>query len=87
MKSERKQAVALRYRSDIDHSPKVIGKGAGLKAEEIIALAIENNIPIQEDVSLVELLSKLEVNQAIPEELYEVVAEIFAFIYRIDQNH
>lgn len=85
-KLEKKQAIALRYQADKDHSPKVVGKGQGLLAEEIISLAKENRIPIQEDPTLVEMLSQLEVNQSIPPELYEVVAEVFAFIYRIDQN-
>ncbi|MFC0558622.1 EscU/YscU/HrcU family type III secretion system export apparatus switch protein [Halalkalibacter alkalisediminis] len=83
---EKKQAIALRYQANKDHSPKVIGKGQGLLAEEIITLAKEHQIPIQEDPSLVGMLSQLEVNQTIPPELYEVVAEVFAFIYRIDQN-
>ncbi|TWI55142.1 EscU/YscU/HrcU family type III secretion system export apparatus switch protein [Halalkalibacter nanhaiisediminis] len=83
---KRKQAVALRYQSDTDVSPKVVGKGKGLVADEIIAKAKEHNIPIQEDPSLVEMLGQLELNQSIPPELYEVVAEIFSFIYRIDKN-
>ena len=83
---EKKQAIALRYQADKDHSPKVIGKGQGLRAEEIITLAKKHQIPIQEDPSLVGMLSQLEVNQTIPPELYEVVAEVFAFIYRIDQS-
>ncbi|MDT8859043.1 EscU/YscU/HrcU family type III secretion system export apparatus switch protein [Alkalihalobacillus sp. MEB130] len=82
----KKHAVALRYQPETDLSPQVIGSGKGFMAEEIIKKAKEHKIPIQEDKALVELLSQLEVNQAIPTELYEVVAEIFAFIYRIDQN-
>jgi flagellar biosynthesis protein len=82
----KKQAVALRYDAKADESPQLIGKGRGLLAEDIITKAKEHNIPIQEDASLVEVLSQLELNQKIPSELYEVVAEVFAFIYRIDRN-
>ncbi|MBP3952053.1 EscU/YscU/HrcU family type III secretion system export apparatus switch protein [Bacillus suaedae] len=82
----KKQAVALKYDHSIDDSPRVIGKGNGIIAEEIIAKAKENNIPIQEDHSLVSLLAQLEINQSIPNELYGVVAELFAFIYKIDRD-
>ena len=85
-KETKKRAVALRYHQERDHAPKVIGKGEGFVAEEIIERAKQHNIPIQEDPTLVELLGQLEINQAIPAELYETVAEVFAFIYQIDKN-
>ncbi len=81
-----KQAVALRYQPDRDVAPKLIGKGKGYVAEEIIKRAKENNIPIQQDETLVELLSELDINESIPPELYDVVAELFAFLYRIDKE-
>ncbi|MEC2073089.1 EscU/YscU/HrcU family type III secretion system export apparatus switch protein [Alkalihalophilus marmarensis] len=82
----KKQAVALRYDAAKQDSPEVIAKGKGIIAEEIIEKAKKHHIPIQEDASLVELLSQLNINQSIPPELYEVVAEVFAFIYRVDKN-
>lgn len=85
-RKKRKTAVALSYDMEKNSAPIVKAKGKGIVAEEIIARAKEHNIPIQEDPSLVELLSQLEINETIPEELYEVVAEVFAFIYRIDKN-
>ena len=85
-KQRRKQAVALRYNQERDNAPKVIGKGQGFLADEIIERAKEHDIPIQEDATLVELLGQLEINQSIPAELYEAVAEVFAFIYQIDKN-
>ncbi|KYD08239.1 EscU/YscU/HrcU family type III secretion system export apparatus switch protein [Heyndrickxia sporothermodurans] len=84
--NKRQQAIALKYQSEIQDAPKVIAKGKGLTAENIIEVAKEKNIPIQEDHNLVELLSQLEINETIPEELYEAVAEVFAFIYRLDRN-
>ncbi|WP_088105077.1 EscU/YscU/HrcU family type III secretion system export apparatus switch protein [Halalkalibacter urbisdiaboli] len=82
----KKRAVALKYDSKNSEAPKVVGKGAGFVAEEILKRAKEHQIPIQEDPTLIELLGQLEINQTIPPELYEVVAEVFAFLYRIDRN-
>ncbi|MGM0873651.1 MAG: EscU/YscU/HrcU family type III secretion system export apparatus switch protein [Bacillota bacterium] len=81
-----KKAIALRYDSEKEHAPKVIAKGKGLVAEEIVEAAKKNEIHVQEDPALIELFSKLEIHQQIPEELYEAVAEIFAFVYRLDKD-
>jgi len=86
MIGKRKEAIALTYDKEKDASPRTIGKGKGKIADKIIELAKENNIPIQEDASLTELIGKLNINEAIPTELYEAVAEIFAFIYRVDRE-
>ncbi|MGM9924148.1 MAG: EscU/YscU/HrcU family type III secretion system export apparatus switch protein [Bacillus sp. (in: firmicutes)] len=86
MKEQRKEAVVLTYDPDKDAAPKVIGNGKGKIAESIINAAKANNIPIQTDPSLVELLGKLNINESIPVELYEAVAEIFAFIYQVDKE-
>lgn len=83
---ERKEAVALTYSGDDDSAPVVTAKGKGLLADQIIQKAKENNVPIYEDKALVELLGKLDLNETIPEELYKAVAEVFAFIYRLDQK-
>ena len=86
MKKNIKEAVALKYNPEESGSPIVKAKGKGETADRIVQTASEHNIPIQEDPSLVHLLSKLEIDESIPEELYEVVAELFAFIYQIDQE-
>jgi flagellar biosynthesis protein len=78
----KKKAVALRYDTSRDTSPKMVAKGTGELAEKIIALAKEHGIPIQEDADLVEILAKLDLNADIPPDTYLVVAEILAFIYR-----
>lgn len=85
-KLARKEAVALTYDLNKSDAPILAAKGKGLVADEIIKRAKENEIPIQEDASLVEVLSKLDINEQIPENLYQAVAEIFAFIYRADQS-
>lgn len=82
----RKKAVALRYDQNVAEAPQVKAKGTRVVADQIIELAQQNNIPIQEDTALVELLSKLELDQQIPEELFEVVAEIMAMIYRMEKR-
>ncbi len=83
---EKKQAVALTYNGETDCAPKVLAKGKGFVADEIIKEALKHHVPLHEDPTLVGLLSQLEINEAIPEQLYEVVAEIFAFVYRIDSQ-
>lgn len=83
----RKEAVALTYKPDAENAPVILAKGKGRIAENILKKAQENHIPIQEDPSLVSLLGQLDINESIPEELYQAVAEVFAFIYRVDQSH
>jgi flagellar biosynthesis protein len=91
MKAEDQQkkhkAVALHYDQDNKReAPRVKAKGTGLVAEQIIQLAKENQIPIQEDPALVEILSHLDLDQQIPAELYEVVAEILAMVYQLENR-
>lgn len=87
MKNEhnRKTAVAMSYDQNNESSPKITAKGSGFVAENILEKAREHHIPIQQDASLVELLAKLNINENIPEDLYQAVAEVFAFIYRADK--
>lgn len=82
----RPKAVALRYLPHEDNAPRVTAKGVGKVAEEILQVASERGIPVQQDASLVSVLSQLELNEQIPEELYQVVAEILAFVYRTDKQ-
>ena len=86
MTKSRKNASVLKYESNQDLSPKLIAKGKGMVAGHIIAEAEKHRIPIKKDPTLSELLSQLEINQTIPEELYQAVAEVFAFIYTIDRK-
>jgi len=82
-----KSAVSLRYKSSDDTAPKVTAKGKGLVAEKIISLAHENNIPVQQDPDLVEVLSQVDINQEIPPTVYQVVAELLAFVYQMNQDY
>ncbi len=80
-----KTAVALSYDPNEDGAPKVIASGKGKLAEKIIEGAKDNKIPVHEDDKLVETLSKLEIGEMIPPELYEVVAEILVFVDAMDK--
>ena len=78
-----KKAVALSYDTTKDKAPKVIAKGKGETAENIIKIAQLHNLPITQDEDLVELLSKVELDHEIPDKLYVAVAEVFKFLYTI----
>ncbi|EFM13040.1 type III secretion exporter [Paenibacillus curdlanolyticus YK9] len=84
--NQARKAVALKYEPGERSAPVVIAKGKGHLAEAIVAKAAENGVPIQEDSSLVEVLSKLDIDQEIPQELYALVAEILSFVYRSDKR-
>jgi flagellar biosynthesis protein len=84
--NNQKKAVALRYESKKDRAPKIAGKGGGHMAEKIIELARVHNITIRQDKNLLEILSRLDLNHEIPPEIYKVVAEILAFIYRLSNR-
>ena len=84
-KKKVKTAVALSYDPNEDGAPKVIASGKGAIAERIIEKAKESNGPIHEDDKLADTLSKLEIGEMIPPELYEVVAEILVFVDAMDK--
>jgi flagellar biosynthesis protein len=76
-------AAALRYDPEVDAAPVVVASGEGKTAERILELARENQIPICDDPVLAAMLSQVNVGEEIPEALYQVVAEILAYIYRV----
>ena len=78
-----KKAVALGYKERRDNAPKVLAAGRGETASKIIQLAREHGVPIREDEDLVEVLSKLDLGDEIPQNMYKAVAEVFAFIYQM----
>ena len=81
---DRRSAVALHHRRGGEGAPRVVARGRGESADRILALAAEHDIPVREDRDLVELLAACELGQEIPEELFGVVAEILAFLYRLN---
>ena len=79
-----KQAIALEYNPE-EEAPKVIATGKGQLAERIIERAKEADIPVHRDDKLADTLSRLEIGDMIPPELYEVVAEILVFVDSMDK--
>lgn len=78
------RAAALRYQREEDQAPRLVAKGRGLVAERILEIAREHGIPVHRDPALVDVLSRLDLEEQIPSELYLVVAQILAFIYRAE---
>lgn len=78
-------AVALAYR-EADAAPRVVAKGRGLIAEEIIARAKEHGVYVHESPELVSLLLQIDLDQRIPPQLYVAVAELLAWLYRIERG-
>jgi len=83
MDDRRERAAALRYKRDESHAPRVVAKGSGAVARRIIEEARAHGIPVREDPLLVEALMGLDLYQEIPLELYQVIVEIYAFLYRL----
>lgn len=83
MTENSKKAVALRYESGKDSAPRVVAKGRGYIAQKIIEMARQYGVPLKEDDALVEVLSKLDIYEEIPIELYKAVAEILVFVYKV----
>jgi flagellar biosynthesis protein len=81
-----KRAAALKYEARKDRAPKLTAKGSGHVAERIIELARQEGVPIQEDANLIGALMQLDLEDEIPVELYKVVAEILAFVYRLNRQ-
>jgi flagellar biosynthesis protein len=82
---KRKKAAALKYDKTY-RAPVVTAVGFGHLAEKIIETAQKSDVPIIENSELVDSLSQIPVGESIPPELYEAVAEIIAFIYRLNSE-
>lgn len=78
-------AVALAYRTG-ELAPKIVAKGRGLIAEEIIARAKEHGVFVHESKELVALLMQVDLDGSIPPALYRAVAELLAWLYRIESG-
>ncbi len=82
----RRKAVALRYDAERDSAPRLTAKGSGVVADRIIEIAKEAGVHIHEDPDLIAVLSKLDVEAQIPEDLYKAVAEVLAFVYKLNRR-
>ncbi|MBZ0071767.1 MAG: EscU/YscU/HrcU family type III secretion system export apparatus switch protein [Gammaproteobacteria bacterium] len=81
---QRELAVALKY--DGTGAPRVTAKGGGPLAERIVELALQHDIPLQENSPLVQLLAQVELDAEIPPALYLTVAEVIAFAYYLSRQ-
>lgn len=80
------QAIALAYESG-DYAPKIVAKGRGLIAEQIIAKAKEHDVFVHESRDLVALLMQVDIDDHIPPALYQAIAEILAWLYKLEQGN
>lgn len=83
-KEKKKVAVALEYNPG-NEAPVVIATGKGALADKIVRGAREEDIPVYQDEKLAKTLSKLELGDMIPPELYGVIAEVLVFVDRMDR--
>jgi len=86
MAEKRKIATAIKYDRGVDDVPRLIAKGMGLIAENIIEAAEEHDIAVYQDERLSQQLYNLSLGDDIPPELYEVVAEVLVFIAKMDKK-
>ncbi|GAB4360431.1 MAG: EscU/YscU/HrcU family type III secretion system export apparatus switch protein [Gammaproteobacteria bacterium] len=81
--SETRHPIAIALEYDGEAAPRVTAKGEGDIARQIIELAEEHGVPLQENPELVRLLKRIPLGDEIPEALYYAVAEVIAFAYII----
>jgi flagellar biosynthesis protein len=86
MKKKRDIAVAVEYDVERNDAPLVTAKGEGFVARRIVEIAQAADVPVVEDAALVSALLSLELGQEIPVELYESVARILSWIYRLEKG-
>ena len=82
---KRKSAIALAYQTG-DTSPRVVAKGRGIIAQAIIERAREHGVFVHESEDLVSILMQVELDANIPPQLYQAVAELLAWIYRLEKG-
>ena len=87
MNKKRKEAVAIKYEQKEDKAPKITAKGKGIIAEKIIDIAKKHGIEIYKDPDLTKSLMVIDIGEYIPPELYETIAEVLAFIYRLNKEY
>ncbi|MBW2412055.1 MAG: EscU/YscU/HrcU family type III secretion system export apparatus switch protein [Deltaproteobacteria bacterium] len=88
MKNKKKssKAAAITYDAEKDRAPRLVAKGSGPLADKIIEIARQHDIHMVKDENLVQVLEALDLDTEIPPELYRAVAEVLAFIYRLNNK-
>lgn len=87
MERKIKKAAALKYEKDRDFAPRLVAAGEGEVAQRILKKADANGVPVYRDPCLAESLMTLPLGMEIPVELYDAVAEVLAFVYKLDRKH
>ena len=85
-RAEPRRAVALSYDPANADAPVVTAAGQGMVAEEIIRRARLAGVPVTEDPRLAAVLSQIDVGRVVPPELYAVIAEVLAYVYRLEER-
>jgi flagellar biosynthesis protein len=80
-------AVALKYEEDGADAPMIVASGRGEIADRIVQTAKDKNVPVYEEPSLAQTLVSLELGTEIPPELYQAVAQVIAFVWRLDRKY
>ena len=80
------EAVGLRYDPESEGAPRVVARGRGEVAERILEIAEEHGVLVRQDPDLLQLLAGARLGDEIPEELYGVVAEVIAFLWRVNED-
>ena len=78
------EAVALRYDKKKEDAPRVVAKGKGFVAQQMLAIAKRHTVPVYQNQSVTQLLMAVELDREIPPELYQAVANVLAYVYRLD---
>jgi flagellar biosynthesis protein len=86
MKDKMRKAAVLKYKHQVDRAPTLVAKGRGVVADRIVEMARKHRIPIQSDPALVEVLSRLDIDQEIPPDLYRAVAQVLAYVYKMTKK-
>jgi len=78
------EAVALRYDNGREDAPRVVAKGRGFVAQQLLTIARQNAVPVYQNQTVTQLLMAVELDREIPPELYQAVANVLAFVYRLE---
>lgn len=81
-----RKAIALRYDSEKEKAPRIVAKGRGYIADKIIQAANAHGVPLVADTGMSNLLEEIELDSQIPPQFYLAIAEILAFVYRLNEN-
>lgn len=86
MAGSKLKVAALKYENEKENAPKVVAAGTGYVAQKILEVALANGITVYHDDSAATLLTKLDVGQEIPPELYQIVVDIYIHLMKVSEE-